>query len=160
MSPNYTEMAREIAFSQLKKTNKMLIVNDKDDEFFSSFYNKYKVCHISLVGSVFESIPYTKSYSVTNLGLYVKTVYEDCALNSPVDVLYIDLSRSFDYLNYLDEVIDENTVIILKYKNNIFESQLPDFIKRLHPDLDNSIIKFGDWDSDHKYNSEYYLLVN
>ena len=160
MKENYTEIAREVAFNLLKKTNKLLIVNDKDDEFFTSFFNKYKVCHIALVGSVFDSMPYTKSFSVTNLGQYIKTVYEDEALNSPVDVLYVDLNRSFDYLGYLDDVIDENTVTILKYKNPVINAQLPSFIKRKYPDYEKHIAYFGDWGVDYKYNSEYYLVIH
>ena len=158
MKENYTEIARELVFNSLKKTNKLLIVNDKDDEFFTSFYNKYKVCHICLVGSVFESIPYTKSFSVTNLGQYIKTVHEDSSLNSPVDVLYVDLSRSFDYLTYLDDVINDNTITILKYKRPIIEAQLPSFIKRKYDNYHQSFVKFGDWGSEDKYNSEYYLV--
>ena len=109
-------------------------------------------------GSVFESIPYTKSYSVTNLGEYIKTTYEDGCLNSPVDVLYIDLSRNFDYQNYLDEVIDENTITILKFKQPVVTGLLPDFIKRKYTNYMEDCFRFGDWNLEHKYNSEYYLV--
>lgn len=57
---NYLETAREVCFNYLSKTNRMLIVNDKDDMFFHTFFNKYKVCNITLIGSVFESLPYNK----------------------------------------------------------------------------------------------------
>lgn len=46
---NLHEIASEVAFSCLKKTNRMMIINDKDDVFFHTFYEKYKVCHITLV---------------------------------------------------------------------------------------------------------------
>lgn len=59
MTESYLDVAVELAFNYLKTTNKMLIVNDKEDSFFHRFFNKYKVCHISLVGSDFDSIPYT-----------------------------------------------------------------------------------------------------
>lgn len=58
MSDNYLDSAVDVSFSFLRKTNRMLIVNDKDDSFFHSFYSRYKVCHIALVGSDFESVPY------------------------------------------------------------------------------------------------------
>lgn len=56
----YLDVIVNVAFSYLRKTNRMLIVNDKEDEFFHSFFNKYKVCNISLIGSDYESIPYNK----------------------------------------------------------------------------------------------------
>lgn len=49
MSSEYIEEAVELAFNYLRKTNKLLIINDKKDSFFHSFYNKYKVCDILLV---------------------------------------------------------------------------------------------------------------
>ncbi len=49
MQENFLELASSVAFNYLKKTNKMMIVNDKDDLFFNYFFNKYKICHISLV---------------------------------------------------------------------------------------------------------------
>ena len=96
-------------------------------------------------------------YSVTNIGKYIKSVYEDGCLNSPVDVLYLDLSRSFDYLNYFDEIIGDNTVTILRLRNPIVTGMLPQFIKDNY-DYNENCFKFGDWDSDHKYNSEYFLV--
>lgn len=63
----YMNVAVNVAFNYLTKHNRMLIVNDKEDTFFHTFFNKYKVCHILLVGSPFESIPFSPSYSVTNL---------------------------------------------------------------------------------------------
>lgn len=59
---SYLETAREVAFNYLSSTNRLLIVNDKDDMFFHTFFNKYKVCHISLIGSVFESLPFNKRF--------------------------------------------------------------------------------------------------
>lgn len=109
-------------------------------------------------GSVFDSVPYTKSYSVTNLGEYIKKTYEDGCLNAPVDVLYVDLSRNFDYLNYLDDVIDENTITILKFKQPIVSGMLPTFIKRKYDNYLEDCFRFGDWNKEHKYNSEYYLV--
>lgn len=49
MEENYADFATNVAFNYLKKTNKLMIVNDKDDMFFTNFFNKYKLCHISLV---------------------------------------------------------------------------------------------------------------
>ena len=62
MNENYLNLAKEITFNYLTKTNRLLIVNDKDDMFFHTFFVKYNVCYISLIGSVFESIPYTKRF--------------------------------------------------------------------------------------------------
>ena len=95
-------------------------------------------------------------HSVTNLGKYVKSVYEDGCFNSPVDVLYIDLSRNYDFLNYLDEVISENTITILRFKTPIVSGLLPSFIKNKYNYMEDCI-RFGDWHSEHKYNSEYFL---
>ena len=79
-------------------------------------------------------------------------------MNAPVDVLYVDLSRTFDYLNYLDDVIDENTITILKFKQPVVSGLLPDFIKRKYDNYTEDCLRFGDWDKDYKYNSEYYLV--
>ena len=49
MQENLIEVAVNVAFNYLKKTNRMMIVNDKDDVFFHNFFDKYKVCHICLV---------------------------------------------------------------------------------------------------------------
>lgn len=49
MQENYNDVAVNVAFNYLKKTNRMMIVNDKDDVFFHSFFDKYKVCNICLV---------------------------------------------------------------------------------------------------------------
>lgn len=57
---SHVSKAVQLAFNYLRKTNRMLIVNDKDDNFFHSFFTKYKVCNISLLGSDFESIPYSR----------------------------------------------------------------------------------------------------
>lgn len=100
---------------------------------------------------------FKNGYSVTNLGKYVKSAYEDGCFNSPVDVLYVDLSRSLDYSNYFDEVIDENTVTILRFKNPVVSGLLPTFIKNKY-NYTEDCFKFGDWDSEQKYNSEYFLV--
>lgn len=60
MQEGYLDIATNVAFNYLRKTNRMMIVSDKEDSFFHTFYNKYKVCHISLVGSDFESVPFQK----------------------------------------------------------------------------------------------------
>ena len=126
--------------------------------FFIVFLINTKSVTSVQFGSVFESIPYTRSFSVTNLGLYIKKTFDEGCLNAPVDVLYVDLSRQFDYLNYLDDVIDENTVTILKFKQPIVSALLPDFIKRKYTDYMDDCYRFGDWGKEHKYNSEYYLV--
>ena len=97
-------------------------------------------------------------FSVTNLGINSRLVHEDGALNAPVDVLYIDLSRNTEHYNYFDDVIDENTVTILKFKQPIVSALLPDFIKRKYTDYMDDCYRFGDWGKEHKYNSEYYLV--
>lgn len=43
------DILREMAFNYLRKTNRMLIINDKQDKFFHSFNNKYKVNHVLLI---------------------------------------------------------------------------------------------------------------
>jgi len=53
MQENHNNTLVNVAFNYLKKTNKMMIVNDKDDLFFNSFFNKYKICHIYLVRKCF-----------------------------------------------------------------------------------------------------------
>ena len=60
MHEQYLNEASHIAFNFLKKTNRMMIINDKEDGFFHTFTDQYKVCHITLVGSDFESLPYQK----------------------------------------------------------------------------------------------------
>ena len=39
MNENYLELAREVTFNYLTKTNRLLIVNDKDDMFFHTFFD-------------------------------------------------------------------------------------------------------------------------
>lgn len=155
----YLDMAVNVAFNYLTVNNKMLIVNDKDDDFFHTFFNKYKVCHISLIGSPFESLPYTKSFSVTNLGPTAREVYEDGALNSPVDVLYIDLGKNRKYENYFDDVIGDNTITIIRFSIPIVTGMFPDFIKRKYKNYSKDCLKFGDWDLPHLYNNSNYYLV-
>lgn len=96
-------------------------------------------------------------FSVTNLGLTPKLVYEDGALNAPVDVLYIDLSRNVEHYDYFDDVIDENTVTILRFRYPIVTGSLPSFIKNKYRYMTNCL-KFGDWDTDNKHDSEYFLM--
>lgn len=156
MQENHLDVAVNTAFNFLRKTNRMLIVNDKDDLFFHRFYDKYKVCHIALVGSDFDSVPFVAGHSVTNIGKYIKSVYEDGCLNSAVDVLYVDLSRNLDYFDYFDEVIDDNTITIIRLRNPVITEAFPQFIKNNY-EVTNCL-KFGDWNSEHKYNSEYFLV--
>lgn len=75
-------------------------------------------------------------------------------------MLYVDISKNFDYLNYLDDVIDENTITILKYKQPVVPGMLPSFIKNNYENYTEDCFRFGDWDNVHKYNSEYYLVFN
>ncbi len=96
-------------------------------------------------------------FSVTNLGINSRLVYEDEALNSPVDVLYIDLSRSTDHLNYFDQVIDENTITILRFRYPIVTGSLPSFIKNKYQ-YSTNCLKFGDWEEDNRHDSEYFLM--
>lgn len=96
-------------------------------------------------------------FSVTNLGLTPKLVYEDEALNSPVDVLYIDLSRNVDHYNYFDDVIDENTITILRFRHPVATGSLPSFIKNKYQYMTNCL-KFGNWDEVNKHDSEYFLM--
>ena len=98
-------------------------------------------------------------YSVTNLGKNVKLIYEDESLNSPVDVLYLDLGRNKKFHNYLDKSIDDNTVTILRYSIPVIDAMIPDFIKRKYPNYRNDYLKFGNWDDKYVYNnSEYFLM--
>lgn len=96
-------------------------------------------------------------FSVTNLGINSRLVHEDGALNAPVDVLYIDLSRNTEHYNYFDDVIDENTVTILRFRYPVVTGNLPSFIKNKYQYLTNCL-KFGDWDEDNKHDSEYFLM--
>lgn len=154
MSTEYLNATREVAFNYLRKTNKLLIINDKDDEFFHTFDDKYKVCNTLLIGSDYEDIPYVAGYSVTNLGYRLKQVYEDESLNSPVDVIYIDMTSQLQIDEYLDDSIDENTLIIVKLKNPV-ESILPPSLKKYK----DNYYYIGDWDKDQKYDSQYYLIL-
>lgn len=104
------------------------------------------------------SLILVNGYVVTNLGKLPKLVYEDGALNTAVDILYVDLTTSYDYSNYLDDCIDENTVTIIKLKQPTVSGLLPDFIKNNYDNFYTDSIRFGDWETEHKYNSEYYLV--
>lgn len=97
-------------------------------------------------------------YVVTNLGKIPRLVHEDGALNTAVDILYVDLTTTHDYANYLDDCIDENTVTIIKLKQPTVSGLLPDFIKNNYDNFYTDCIKFGDWEEVHKHNSEYYLV--
>lgn len=156
---NYLNIISDLVFSYLIKTNYLLIVNDKDDMFFHTFFNKYKVCHIRLIGSPFESIPYKIGYSVTNLNSTVKEAYMDGALNSPVDVLYLDLSTSKKFTNQFENVISDNTITILRYSSPMSICGVPDFIKTKYTNYMTDCIQIGDYDKEHHYhNSSYYLV--
>lgn len=151
---NYLNIATEIAFNYLRNTNKLLIINDKKDGFFHTFYNKYKVCDILLVGNEFDSIPRINNVSVTNLGKNLRTVYDDHSLNSPVDVIYIDITSTYLYEEYLKDSISDNTVMIFKMKYPT-EALLPLSYKSKF----QYSYKFGDWENEPNINSEYYLLL-
>ena len=41
MQENYLDVAANVAFNYLTKTNRMLIINDKNDSFFDTFFDKF-----------------------------------------------------------------------------------------------------------------------
>lgn len=154
MSISTLDASRELAFNYLRKTNRLLIINDKDDSFFHNFNNKYKVCNTLLVGSDYEDIPWRAGYSVTNLGYTLKYAHDDGSLNTPVDVLYLDMTSQVLLEDYLVDTIDENTLIIVKIKNPV-EALVPSILKK-----DKDILfQFGDWGKPHKHDSQYYLAL-
>lgn len=61
-----------------------------------------------------------------------------------------------DYLNYFDNVINENTITILRYRFPIVTGSLPSFIKNKYDSL--HCYKFGDWDLPQKHDSEYFMM--
>lgn len=154
MYDNTLKAVREIAFNYLVKTNRLLIINDKDDSFFHCFDSKYKVCHSLLIGSDYEDIPYYAGYSVTNLGTTIKSVYDDYSLNVPVDVLYIDLTSYINIDKYLEQTIDENTLVVFKLKNQE-PVEIPPYFKKYK----DTCYRLGDWDEDHKHDSQYFLIL-
>lgn len=154
MSKDFLNATRDVAFNYLRKTNRMLIINDKEDSFFHNFNDKYKVCNTLLVGSDYDDIPWMAGYSVTNLGYHLKHAYEDESLNSPVDVLYIDTTSQVILDNYLDDCIDENTLVIVKLKNPV-ESLLPAVLKKYK----ENFYYIGDWDNKQRHDSQYYLVL-
>jgi len=154
MSKEYLDATREIAFNYLRKTNRMLIINDKEDSFFHNFNDKYKVCNTLLVGSDYDDIPWRAGYSVTNLGHMLRHAYEDGSLNSPVDVVYIDMTSQINIDNYLDDSIDENTLIIVKLKNPT-DVSLPASLKKYK----DNYYYIGDWEEKHRHDSQYYLVL-
>ena len=98
--------------------------------------DRYKVCNTLLVGSDYDNIPWRAGYSVTNLGHLLRHAYEDESLNSPVDVIYIDMTSQINIEHYLDDSIDENTLIIVKLKNPV-EAILPTSLKKYKDNLNN-----------------------
>ena len=154
MTKDYLNAATEVAFNYLRKTNRLLIINDKEDNFFHTFNTKYKVCPVLLVGSDYDSTPWKAGYSVTNLGQYLKNVYEDESLNCPVDVVYIDMTSQIQLDKYLSDCIDENTVVIVKLKNPV-EAILPESLKINK----ENYYYIGDWNEKHKHDSQYYLVL-
>lgn len=155
MSDIHLDAVREIAFNYLRKTNRMLLVNDKGDQFFHHFDSKYKVCNVLLIGSDYESIPYKAGYSVTNMGFGLKQNFEDGCLNHPVDVLYIDLTSQYNLSVYLDYAIDDNSLIILKVKAPNDLPEIPEAFK----DYKENVFYVGDWNKPHKASSQYYLIM-
>ena len=147
------EHVAQIAFNGLNKTNRLMIAYDKGDEFFHAFHDTYKVCNITLIGSVFEDIPWRLGHSVTNLGDSLRNLYLDDALNAPVDVLYLDVTTRLNCENFLDDVITDETLVILKIKqpNDTNVPALP----RLKG---KNVLKFGDWDNEHTAESNYFLV--
>lgn len=154
MSKDYLNAIREIAFNYLRKTNRLLIINDKEDSFFHNFNDRYKVCNTLLVGSDYDSIPWRAGYSVTNLGHLLRHAYEDESLNSPVDVVYIDMTSQINVEHYLDGSIDENTLIIVKLKNPV-EAILPPSLKKYK----DNYYYIGDWEEKQRHDSQYYLVL-
>lgn len=143
----------QIAFNGLVKNNRMLIAFDKGDEFFHAFFDRYKVCNVALVGSVFEDIPWVNGYSVTNLGDSLRNLYLDGCLNAPADVVYLDVTTKVTIDNYLDQVITDNTTVILRIKHPE-DTNVPSI-----PILRNkNVMRFGDWDEKHTQDSEYFLI--
>lgn len=154
MSQKYLCAAREVAFNYLRKTNNLLIINDKEDSFFHCFNNKYKVCNTFLVGSDYGDIPWRAGYSVTSLDKYLKHAYEDDALNAPFDVVYLDLTSRVQIKEYLDNCIDDNTVLILKFKS-ISSASLPEELDKLNKDY----YLIGSWHEEPTHESEYYMVL-
>ncbi len=154
MSKEYLDATREIAFNYLRKSNRMLIINDKEDAFFHNFNDRYKVCNTLLVGSDYDDIPWRAGYSVTNLGHLLRHAYEDGSLNSPVDVVYMDMTSQINVENYLDDSIDENTLIIVKLKNPV-ETSLPPSLKKYK----ENYYYIGDWGEKQRHDSQYYLVL-
>lgn len=150
---NIYDYVSDIVFSRLLKTNRLMIINDKDDEFFHSFYNAYKVCNISLIGSVFEDIPWKCGHSVTNLGDSLRNLYLDEALTSPVDVLYMDVTTRLNCENYLENIITDETLVVIKIKHPN-DTNVPAI-----PQLQGkNALKFGDWDEPYTMDSNFFLM--
>ena len=154
MSKDYLDATKELAFNYLRKTNRLLIINDKEDAFFHNFNERYKVCNTLLIGSDYDDIPWEAGYSVTNLGYHLKHAHEDGSLNCPVDVIYIDTTSQINVENYLEDSIDENTLIIVKLKNPV-ESLLPAVLKKYK----ENFYYIGDWGEKQKHDSQYYLVL-
>ena len=121
--------------------------------FFIIFLINTKSVTSVQFGSVFESIPYTRSFSVTNLGLYIKKTFDEGCLNAPVDVLYLDVTTRLNCENFLDDVITDETLVILKIKqpNDTNVPALPKLKGK-------NVLKFGDWDNEHTAESNYFLV--
>lgn len=125
---DYLKMAVESSFNYLRKTNRLLIVNDKEDAFFHAFTSKYKVCPVLLIGSEYMDIPHHLGYSVTNLGLSLRQAHLDEALNAPVDVIYIDLTSMLSIGDTLVESISDNTLVIFKIRGELALEAVPSYI--------------------------------
>lgn len=84
----------------------------------------------------------------------MRVVYEDEALNSPVDVLYIDLTSQLKLENYLQDTINEDTLIIVKVKGP--EEVIPACLKQGK----DAFYFLGPWEQKNKDPlSEYYVVL-
>ena len=141
-------------FDFLRKTNRLFIGHDKGDEFLHAFIDKYKVCNITLVGSVFDDIPWRAGYSITNLGDSLKIAAEDGSLNAPVDVLYLDVTTKLKCDDYLNNLVDDNTVVVLKIKHPD-DTNIPPELTFLK---DKTPMEFGSWGETHNNESDYFII--
>ena len=81
-------------------------------------------------------------------------MYQDGALNSAVDVLYIDITSSYKFIPYIEELVSENTIVIFKIKTPT-ETLIPNFFTEKY----EHCYRFGDWDKEPHLESEYFMML-
>ena len=140
---------------RINRNNKVLVINDVKDNFLNYFIDN-STFDLLTIGSKIDSIWDVESLrQITNLDSTISAALRDGSLNTPIHIVYLDVTNEALYSNVfsLDQSIAKDTLIIVKYLNR--EQEHPKFLN----DFSYSVGSFyGDWNND-EVNPELYFIA-